>query len=133
MVDVGEGGRRDRNDRVWIFGKDGKDLVGVGNVGVVDAFREVHDYEFCGGVRNVNPVGNTISIDGGAIVGDRGDGGCWGDWAQDVGGGDGRIGARVVDGVSDGGESVHDVSGGAVEFVAYDFKGHMLVAGRLGK
>ena len=38
-----------------------------------------------------------------------------------------------MDGVGDGGESVHDVSRGVVEFVAYDFEGHILVAGRLGK
>ena len=133
VVDVREGGRRDRNERVWIFGKDGKDLVGIGDVGVVDAFREVHDYEFSGRVSDIDAIGDTVLIDRDAIVSDGGDGGSWGYWTQDEGGGDGRIGARVVDGVGDGGEGIHDVLRGAVEFVACDFEGHILVAGRLGR
>ena len=89
--------------------------------------------EFCGGVSDVDPVRNSVFIDGGAVVGDGGDGGSWGYWSQDEGGGHGRVGAGVVDGVGDGGEGVHDVLGGAAEFVACDCEGHILVAGRLGK
>ena len=132
VVDGGERGGRDWNERVWVFGEDGKNLESVGSVGVVNVFREIHDYKLCSGVGDVNPVRDAVFIDGGASVGgDRGDSSRWGYWTQDVGGGDGRIGTRVVDGVGDGGKSVHDVLGGAVEFVAYDFKGHILVAGRL--
>ena len=36
-----------------------------------------------------------------------------------------------MDGVGDGGEGVHDVLRGAVKIVACNFKGHVLVAGRL--
>ena len=38
---------------------------------------------------------------------------------------------RVVDGVGGGSEGVHDVLRGAVEVVGCNFKGHVLVAGRL--
>ena len=54
VVDVGEGGRGNGNERVWIFGKDGKDLVGVGDVGVVDASGRFM-------IKN-SPVGSATSI-----------------------------------------------------------------------
>ena len=78
VVDVGKRGRRDWNEPVWVFGEDGKNLECVGNVGVVNAFREIHDYEFCSRVGDVSPVRDAVLIDGGApIGGDGGDGSCW--------------------------------------------------------
>ena len=133
VFDVREGGRRNGKERVWIDSEDGEDLVGIGDVGVVNAFREIHDHELSNGVSDINAIRNTVLIDGCAPVGDGGDGSCWGYWAQDESGGDGGIGTRVVDGVGDGGEGVHDVLRGVVEFVAYDFKGHTLVVGGLRK
>ena len=44
VFDVREGGRRNRKERIWIDCKNGEGLVGIGDVGVVNALREIHDH-----------------------------------------------------------------------------------------
>ena len=129
---VGEGGRGDGEERVWVDGKNGEGLIGIGNVRVVDALRKVHNHEFSYRVGDIDAIRNSVIIDGGAPIGDGGNGGHRRYRAEDKSGGDGRTRVRVVDGVGKGGDVVHDVLRGVVKVKASNFEGHA-VAGRLRK
>ena len=131
VFDVGEGGRGNGEECVWVNSKNGEGLIGVGDVRVVDTLRKIHDHEFPYRVGDIDAIGNTIVIDGGAPISDGGDGGRQRYRAEDKGGGDGRTGVRVDNGVSEVGDVVHDVLRGVVEIEASNFEGHKIVAGRL--
>ena len=128
VFDIREGGSRNGEKHVWVDGKNGEGLISIGDVRVVDALGKVHDHEFPDRVGNIDALGNTVVIDGGASVGDGGDGGCWRYRAEDKGRGDGGSGTRGDNG---GGDVVHDVLRGVVEVEASNFEGHKMVARRL--
>ena len=122
-VHEGKGGNGE--DLVGIISEDGKCLMGMGNVGVVNALWEFHDHEFTDGVLYINAPRGAILIDGEVGGGDRGDVPRQRYWVKDKGGGYG--GTRASRG---GRDVVHDVAGGGSKLKLSNFKGHK-VARRL--
>ena len=118
-VSKGDGVKREESE--WMSSKDGESLVGVGKVGVSDAFREFHNHEFANRVLDVDAVGDAFIVK--KNVGVNRDGG---DWVKNEGGGGGARG-RSRGSVN----IVHDVARGAVKLEFRDFKRHVAVAGRL--
>ena len=117
--------RKNGEEMIWMDGKNGEGVVGVGDVGVQDAFREFHNHELADGIGDFDTVGDAFAVDRGFSVRDRGDGHILRYWTEGEGWGDG---ARDVGGGSD---IVHDVLRGGSEVEASNFKGHEKVAGRL--
>ena len=130
IFNVGKGNGGNGEERVRVDGEDGEGLVGVGDVGIVDVFREFHDHELADRVHDIDAIGDTFIVEGETAVRDRGNCSCRRCQVEDKGGGDG--GARAKGG-GGGGDIVHDVLRGGSEFKVSNFKGHKIVAGELGK
>ena len=126
-LEVVERKGKDWKKVVRMDSKNGKGVMGVGDVGVQNAFREFHDHEFTDGIGDFDTIRDAFTVDRGFSVRDGGDGHILGYWTEGEGGGDG---ARDVGG---GGDVVHDILRGGSEVEASNFKGHERVAGRLGE
>ena len=124
FFNVGEGDRVNGKESEWVGGKDGEGLIGMGNVGVPNAFRELHNHKFANRVLYGDAIGDTIFVEGEITVG--GDGGDRVEYK--IGGGKGGRGSGqgVVN-------IVYDVVRGGSELESGDFKGHVTVAWEAGE